>query len=512
MLDSGKALGSPFVVQAGDMGYSCECGRDGTAQAILAVPGAPVGIPGMGNHEGDGVGKKSWFDVITPGIIPDNAWATAPAGKDGNNDAVYFSYTYGKKYHFIALDADIGKSYGGDYTGGTIDSIQMEWFKAEMAANRDKHIFVFAHEPISQVYLHGDYGLGNYSSGAIVTLMAEHIALTGKQAWVFSGHLGSSFQMTTYGGVQQAHVQGPIVRMTIDGDDITMNTSIKYDLTQTDAYGVQYDSANDLNVLHIAKDSVGGIYWHDLSSAGKFSVVGPENGITPPTGNKMIKSSAITWYFSWLLSAQTFPIQPGMKISYHIYLDKTADGKDKIQLVPGIMDHNIFKTHTGAMVDGYVNGVANNTGTVVDQNGIALPLGDVPGSCCNGNLKNLGGRATNKWYYREFDVGHLAGTHSVWGFRINSKALEGEAQAVYLDDIKVTWPAAGGTTITGKQEGIYENVKSSLIEANPNPFNPLTVLKFPNPKKEALLSIYNAKGETIIGHKAIGIEEKFLTL
>jgi len=102
----------------------------------------------MGNHELDGVGKRSWIDTVYPHTVAAEGWDAAAS--NGNLDRLYYSSNVGTHWHVICLDAN-AKPPGGRAVLGMLGSRQVEWLRKNLAANASRSVLVFVHEPIEQV-------------------------------------------------------------------------------------------------------------------------------------------------------------------------------------------------------------------------------------------------------------------------------------------------------------------------------------------------------------------------
>ena len=57
------------------------------------------------------------------------------------------------------------------------------------------------------------------------------------------------------------------------------------------------------------------------------------------------------------------------------------------------------------------------------------------------DLPKLDGRATGKWYQRQFDLSPLAGNY-IDGIHLGAAATKVKVGTVYVDNIRFTWPVA----------------------------------------------------------------------
>jgi hypothetical protein len=475
----------------------------------------------MGNHEVDGVGKKSWFDALTPGVIPDNAWRT-PASAPGNNDAAYFSFSYGKKYHFISLDLTVGRS--GGHANGTLDSTQYEWFHQELVNNRDKHVFVFCHQPVCLVGLHSNYGYLKHGGTIIKELAIHREQSGGKQAWIFSGHVGGGAMQILYRGVVEQGLQG-VNRgngyiISVNGDSITSPapSSDRYDV-EASCLTPTYDAQNNQYVLTLF-DETGGINFSRDGTGPDFTVVGTDGGVVPPQGSNMIKSDPISWYVGPVIFDFVLPVYPGMKLSYWMYIKQADTTLDKISVFPIIMHDTWIDKDNDVTLDANNDiepKIINHGDTVMDQNGIALPIDKTVG-CCSHQLQDpvtfLNGRASNKWYHRVLDFEQVSsGKYALQCLYLSSRANYATADAVYLDDIKFTWPADSGT-ITVDQPDLVQK-RGAEIAVWPNPFNTnvdirlnsSTVPQFHSSTEQRSVKIFDLNGRLVSNQANYGTVE-----
>jgi hypothetical protein len=155
-----------------------------------------------------------------------------------------------------------------------------------------------------------------------------------------------------------------------------------------------------------------------------MSVVAAESGVTPTYGTLLLIAPATTWYAPRFISEQLIKIQPGMKFSFDIFLSGVVNGNDAVAVQP-----------SWYMKNGTV------PPRVVDQNGLHLSQRPRDGMffMYNDDLPYLGGRATNQWYHREFDLSALAGNY-VDGIYLTEAANRVNVGAIYVDNIRFTWP------------------------------------------------------------------------
>ncbi|OGJ89593.1 MAG: hypothetical protein A2268_01315 [Candidatus Raymondbacteria bacterium RifOxyA12_full_50_37] len=481
-LTTWRTAGCAFVTTVGDWGYGNQADVDSTRVAITSVSNCPPVLFTMGNHEMDGVGKRPWVDSIAKGVVTD--WASA----DGLTDKIYYAFTYGSQYLFIFLDGDYQVGASGS-SNGTLDTVQVRWFKEQLEANRDKHVFVFFHEPIEQ-WTYDTPGYLFNSRGPVCAELEKHINLSGKQAWTFSGHLHYD-KKTTFHKVHSVHISaGTAGVVSIDGDNITVNVGSGWtNLDQFPCNVAEYDPISGDSVIRIAEDSIRGMY-SSVRDNNVFSQVTAENGVGPVYGTKMMKGPAITWYHSYLFSDQLITVRPNMKFLYSIYLvNVSAVNQDHAGIQPFVV-----------MPDG-----SNPTTTIQDQNAISFDMRKTPiFQCYACELPSLAGRASSQWYHREFDLSAFAGA-SLDRFMFLSQANGANFSSFYVDNIKVRWPAP--TTI--KETPASEPDDDLVIHASPNPFNPAVTISITNVKLSASpakrgerimnpdLKIYNTQGQLV---------------
>jgi hypothetical protein len=383
----------------------------------------------MGNHELDGIGKRPWIDGLYPGAVRSTSWSAPPGVAPGNGDHAYFSFDVGPSTHFVVLDGDYQAVVSPDIrTYQAFGATQLQWFKADLQANTTKNVLVFVHEPLDQepngywpFYTLNDKGI-------VLDLLANHP----KQTYVFSGHLHSFQGVTRWKGVTLVHAMvggagAPFgVRVTVSGANMTLTTQAGTTVTQMDQAPMyasgpyQTEVVGTQTILHVAEESIYCGFTVDRA----MTVAGAEAGVTPTLGVQMLKATGLTWYDHRFISEQLVKIVPGMRFSYDIYLSGVVSNQDAVTVQP-----NWEMTDDSLPV------------RITDQNGIALSQRTNPGRffLYNEDVPSLGGRATGRWYHRDFDLTPLAGNF-VDGVYLAAPAGGVNVATVYVDNIRFTRP------------------------------------------------------------------------
>ena len=210
----------------------------------------------------------------------------------------------------------------------------------------------------------------------------------------------------------------------------------------------QVQTVGDKQILPVAEDGAN----CGLTRNATVSVVGPENGIVPTSGSLMLKGPAMTWYAPRFISEQLVKIRPGMKFSFDMFLLNVVGADDAVTVQP----HWYMK-------DGSI------PPRVVDQNGFQLSQRPRDGFyyLYNEDVPRLAGLATGRWYHREFDLSALAGNY-VDGIYLTSGASRVNVGAVYVDNIRFTWPVSPATntapavSLTSPVEGASFSAPASI--------------------------------------------------
>jgi hypothetical protein len=411
--------GNLFGLIVGDLGYGQASHISNVLSGPPSVPGAPPIFYAMGNHELDGVGKRAWMDALYPGAVQPGSWTVNPRYSPGNGDHVYFSFNVGPSTHFIVLDGDYMTFDGIDARiRQSFGQTQLAWLAADIAANANRNILVFIHEPIEQ-QINGStpYFMLN-DRGSIMDLLAAHP----RQKFVFSGHFHSHQGTTLWKGVRSVHVMWGMdpnwgVRVDVNGDQITVVSTGA--TNNFDAHPMNtVENIGGQQVLKVREDG---------SPAGftrnpQMMEAGPENGVTPTAGGLMLKAGNVGWYNPRFISEQLVKITPGMRLSYDIYLYNVFNGKDAVTVQPD------WYMRDGRMPP-----------RIVDQNGIQLSRRSKDASffMYNEDVPSLGGLATGRWYHREFDLTPAAGEY-VDGLYLTSGSGLADVLFVYVDNIRFT--------------------------------------------------------------------------
>jgi 3',5'-cyclic-AMP phosphodiesterase len=145
-IDSINALNPDFVISGGDNVFDALQAGYGRADSLYFLYDSlskQLEMPlynTIGNHEVFGLYEAS-------GIDPSHELY----GKKMYEDRIgarYYSFDY-KHWHFIVLDG-IGFTPERKYVG-LIDSLQLEWLKADLEAHKDKPVAVSTHIPLISV-------------------------------------------------------------------------------------------------------------------------------------------------------------------------------------------------------------------------------------------------------------------------------------------------------------------------------------------------------------------------
>lgn len=426
LLTRWRDLGNLFGLIVGDLGYGAAADITNVLSGPAAVPTAPPVFYQMGNHELDGVGKRAWIDALYPGAVRSDSWTVNASYSPGNGDHAYYSFNVGPSTHFIVLDGDYMASEGVQIRQRqSFGQAQLAWLAADIAANSTRNILVFVHEPIDQ-QLNGStpyYMLTD--RGSVLDLLAAHP----KQKFVFSGHYHSFSGVTQWRGVTSVHVmQGSDpnygVQVTVNGESITVaNAGVT---TNFDAHPMNaIETAGSDRVIKVAED--GGPA--GFTRGQQMSVVAAENGVIPTSGSLMLKATDLTWYQPRFISEQLIKILPGMQLSYDIYLQNVVSGKDAVTVQPD------WYKKDGALPP-----------LILDQNGLQLSRRIKDGSffIYNEDVPLLGGRATDRWYHRQFDLTPMAGNY-VDGLYLTTYGPQVNVATAYVDNIRFVVPNTAPT-------------------------------------------------------------------
>lgn len=411
-----KEQGCSLGFVTGDLGYGKAEQVEAFAAAVKQVPGAPVVVAVMGNHELDDVGKRSWVDAMYPRTVPAQSWdAAAPSG---NLDRLYYCFNVGPHWHVICLDANV-KPPGGKAVLGMLGSRQVEWLRKDLAVNADRNVLVFVHEPIEQVGYDTPYYLLRDRAQLIE-------ALTGhpKKKFVFSGHLHYD-KVVRWRAVACVHTsaQAQCV-LEIDGDDAKLRIRgqppeawVDYDRHQSNHIAREGDHF----VIRTRDD--GGAFGRSRQS--KVELVEADGGVAPTSGRKMLKFTGVNWFTRRFIADQLIRIEPGMTFSYDIHLKDVVDQQDAV----GVQASWVMTDYGRPPVVKDQNGIALSKSTRTDNQQIYYE-----------DLPKLQGKATGRWYRRRFDLSPLAGNH-IDGISLGAAATKVNVGTVYVDNIRFTWPA-----------------------------------------------------------------------
>jgi hypothetical protein len=411
--------GDLFGLIIGDLGY----GQPSHIQNVLSGPAAVSGAPpifyAMGNHELDGGGKRAWIDALYPGAVQPGSWTFNSRYSPGNGDHVYFSFNVGPSTHFIVLDGNYMTFDGVDARARqSFGQTQLAWLAADIAANANRNILIFVHEPIDQ-QVNGStpfYMLND--RGSIMDLLAAHP----RQKYVFSGHFHTHQGTTLWRGVKSVHVMWGTdpnygVRVVVNGDQITVVSTGA--TTNFDAHPMnQIENVGGTQTIKVREDGTHAGHTRNL----QMLEAGPENGVAPTSGIMMLKATNVNWYNPRFISEQLIKIQPGMRFSYDIYLHDVINGKDAVTVQPD------WYMRDGRMPP-----------RIVDQNGIQLSRRSKDGLffLFNEDVPSLGARATGRWYHREFDLAQAVGEY-VDGLYLTTGSGFADVGTVYVDNIRFT--------------------------------------------------------------------------
>jgi predicted phosphodiesterase len=412
-----KDQGCSLSFVTGDLGYGKTEQVRAFAAGIEEVPADPLVIAVMGNHELDGVGKRPWIDAVYPGAVPTVCWnAAAP---DGTLDRLYYSFDIGSSWHVICLDANV-KPPGGRTVLGMLGRQQVGWLKRDLAANEDRNVVVFVHEPIEQVGYDTPYYLLRDRAQLIETL-AHHP----RQKLVFSGHLHYD-KVVRWRGITCVHTSASArCLLEIDGEEAVLRLHGQPEEKWTD-FGRHESNriAREGNRLVIRTRDDGGNFGRSRES--KIELVEAEHGVMPTSGRSMLKFTDINWFVRRFIADQLIRIEPGMTFSYDIYLEDVVDGLDAV----GVQPTWVTLDYSKPPVIKDQNGVPLSTYARTDNQHIYYE-----------DLPKLDGRATGKWYQRQFDLSPLAGNY-IDGIHLGAAATKVKVGTVYVDNIRFTWPAA----------------------------------------------------------------------
>jgi Bacterial Ig domain len=431
LLRQWRDAGHLFSMVIGDLGYGNATDPSNVLSGPAAVLDAPSVFYSMGNHETDGIGKRAWIDALYPGAVSPSSWTVQSGIAPGNLDHAYYSFNIGPYTHFIVLDGD-HVAYDGlnARVWQSFGQQQLAWLAADIAANADKNILVFVHEPIDQQATGStpEYTLND--KGSVIDLLANHP----KQKFVFSGHLHYHNGITRWRGINSVHVMTATavygqptqygVSVAIDGEQITISRAGA--ITEFDQHPMNRVATSVTeNVIEVAEDGA----TSGISRNATMSVVGAENGVTPTYGTLMLKGPAMTWYAPRFISEQLIKIRPGMKFSFDMFLVGVVAGDDAVTVQP-----NWY------MKNGQI------PPRVMDQNNIQLSQRPRDGKyfLYNDDVPRLNGLATGRWYHREFDLSELAGNY-VDGLYLTQGVTKVNVAGVYVDNIRFRWPAAVGS-------------------------------------------------------------------
>lgn len=423
MLTRWRDAGHSFGLIVGDLGYGGLTDIDNVRSGPASVPGAPLVLYAMGNHETDGVGKRAWIDGLYPGAVRTTSWTPMSSIAAGNADHVYYSFDIGPYTHFVVLDGDHVTFDGVDArVRQRFGQTQLAWLAADVAANPDKNVLVFVHEPIDQQLTGSvpEYTLND--KGALIDVLAAHP----KQTFVFSGHFHGLSGITRWRGVTSVHVMNGAgalsgVGVTVSGDQVAITGGGV--VTDFDQHPMnQVSTSGGAQVITVAEDGANA----GNTRNAKMVATAAERGVVPTSGTLMLKAESMTWYAPRFISEQLVKIRPGMRLSFDMSLLDVVGGADAVTVQPN------WYMRDGSLPP-----------RVVDQNGIQLSQRprDAMYFMYNEDVPTLGGRATGTWYHREFDLSALAGNY-IDGFYLTSGGGRVNVGAIYVDNIRLTWPAS----------------------------------------------------------------------
>ena len=219
------------------------------------------------------------------------------------------------------------------------------------------------------------------------------------------------------------------VRVTVSGDQIAVTGAGVG--TDFDQYSMnRVDIVGGDQVLNVAEDGAD----CGLTRGAQMSVVAPQNGVTPTSGSFMLEASGLTSSDPrFLFPEQLVKIEPGMRFSYDMYLLGASGGSDAVTVQPDWY-----------MKDGSMPPL------IVDQNGIQLSRRTKDGMSfpSDEDVPALGGRATDRWYHREFDLTPMAGNY-VDGVYLASSVSQANGGTIYVDNIKFMAGAHGELSTNG---------------------------------------------------------------
>ena len=477
LLTNWRDRGDLFGIIVGDLGYGGAADVDNVLSGPATIPGAPRLFYAMGNHELDGLGKRMWIDALLPGAVRPGSWTVQAQTPAGNADQAYYSFNVGAYTHFIVLDGDY-TSFDG-YNARARQAFgqnQLRWLIDDVRANANRNILVFVHEPIDQQVNGSTPFYTLIDKGSILDLLTVHP----KQSFVFSGHFHSHKGITRWKGVNSVHVMtgaDPFygVRVMIAGDQISVQTDGA--LTDFDQHPMnQIEESGGQKIIHVAEDGTICGYTRALQMTPSAAV----GSITPTSGPLMLASTAMTWYQPRFISEQLIKIQPGMRFSYDIQLADVTNGNDAVTVQP-----NWYMT----------NGVVPPL--VVDQNGIQLSRRPSDGTAFlyNEDVPPLGGRATGQWYHRDFDLSALAG-HYIDGLYLTGGAPRVSVGAIYVDNIRLTWPASSNPATVGGGQSLLSTQTPAVVNNVGANFELGMRFSSDTPGRITAIRFWKATGET----------------
>lgn len=447
LLTTWKNQGNLFDVIVGDLGFGNLGDRDNVLSGPAAVPGGPPVFYAMGNHEDDPIGKRSWIDALYPGAVRSTSWTGNPSVPAGNMDHVYWSFNVGPTTHFIFLDGDYQTRDTATRQWQTLGPAQVAWLTADLAANTDKNVCVFIHEPIDQQATGIAPHLTLNDKGPLLELLSLHP----KKTYVFSGHLHGLGGITKWKGVTSVHVMTGVspnngVRVNVTGETFTITGTGTGTITDFDASPMnQTVTIAGSQVQKIAEDGA----YSGNTTGPKMFIVSAEGSVTPTSGGLMLRADSLTTYSPRFISEALVKVVPGLHLSYDINLQGVTAGLDAVAVQP------YWHLKTGGIPP-----------PVYDQNWIALSRRPRIGMFypLNDDMPTLGGRATGTWYHRDFDLTPMSGGW-VDGIYLTSSFGGANVTAVYVDNIRFTW-APTGTIVPGPRVNVASAANGAVASAS----------------------------------------------
>ena len=405
-----------FAVIVGDLGGPGQ--HEPFGKQVARAADCPPILIALGNHEMDGQGKKSWLNVVYPGVV---------TGKGKLNDrAFYYSVNY-RQCHFVFLDGD--RITGRQWFGDEIGADQLEWLEKDLTANRGRTTFVFTHHPIES----SQQGKGIHRLENRARLIAMFKRFPDVK-WVFQGHLHYD-ELVRVWGINSVHVFRHRMAVRVRGKEaelcrITPKGLVPYGKDEWNDLGKRmarrWERQGEKAVLRIAETSVE--KKDILAQLGR----GADGAVRPTFGPTMLKVSrsvapgnknAGRELQIVVANTEFIPVVKGMDFAYDVRFEGATHDEVALHLYMEFPK-------------------AGKRPLLVDQNALAMQA--VKTGKWTFRASSLKGKANGRWYSRKCDLSALAGG---WIHRIElvtrwpkPTADRPGALNLYVDNIRFTLP------------------------------------------------------------------------